>query len=96
LKRKKISIYITNPIKISYLRATTVAPIKATKIIIEISSNGRKNSVGKRIPICWLVLIKSRSIIWFGLVVQIILYHEVSQIIVISETKILAQTIKVI
>lgn len=46
-KKNKILIYITNSIKISYWRATTIAPIKATKRIIEISSNGRKKSVDK-------------------------------------------------
>jgi len=33
--------------------------------MIEISSNGRKKYVDKWIPICWLLLIKSGSRIWF-------------------------------
>lgn len=34
-------------LNIFYWRATTIAPIKATKRIIEMSSNGRKKSVDK-------------------------------------------------
>nr|QGT35040.1 NADH-plastoquinone oxidoreductase subunit I [Torilis scabra] len=78
-----------------YCRATAIAPINATKRIIEMSSNGRKKSVDKWIPICCLLLIKSCSTIWFDFVVQIIPYHDVSGIVVISETKILVQTIDV-
>ena len=51
--------------KIYYWWATTIAPIKAAKRIIEMSSNGRKKSIDKWTPICWLLLIKSCSIIWF-------------------------------
>jgi hypothetical protein len=58
-----------------------IASIKATKRIIEINSNGRKKSVDKPL------LTKSCSIIWFALVVQIIPYHVVFEIIVISKTK---------
>ncbi len=49
-KKKKIEFwfwFILLVLKISYWRATTIAPIKATKRIIEISSNGRKKSVDK-------------------------------------------------
>ncbi|KAG4395965.1 hypothetical protein GLYMA_19G083550v4 [Glycine max] len=39
--------FILLVLKISDWRATAIAPIKATKRIIEISSNGSKNSIDK-------------------------------------------------
>ena len=47
IQENGICIYIVSSVKISYWRATTIAPIKAAKRIIEISSNGRKKSVDK-------------------------------------------------
>lgn len=47
-KSKKMeSGFLLLVLKIYYWRATTIAPIKAAKRIIEMSSNGRKKSVDK-------------------------------------------------
>lgn len=48
IKWKKMeSGFILLGLRISYWRAMTIAPIKAAKRIIEMSSNGRKKSVDK-------------------------------------------------
>lgn len=43
IRQNKILFEFQVLIEIFYCRATAIAPIKATKRIIEISSNGRKN-----------------------------------------------------
>lgn len=47
IRQNKILFEFQVLIEIFYCRATAIAPIKATKRIIEISSNGRKKSVDK-------------------------------------------------
>ena len=70
------------------------ASIKATKLkgLSKLVQTKKKKHIDKWILICWILLIKSCFINWFDLIVQIISYHEISRIIVISEIKIFVPT----
>lgn len=77
-------------------RAIAMAPIGATKRIIERNSNGSRNSVNRRYPIRWIFPVGACSTTSFDCVIEDILDHDVLEIVVINERKSPVRTANVI